>query len=366
MSKIVIDAREYTTSTGRYMFRLLQYLEKIDTEHDYVILHKPHDMEVYTFSNPRFSKVPCPYKEFTFSEQIGYLKVLRSLKADLVHFGKTEQPVRYRGKKVTTVHDLTNALMHNPSRYRNALYFKFKQVVYRWVIRQVSASSLRIITPTEFVKDQLAAFSHIDPAKITVTLESADPIAAAPEVIPGFKPKRFIMYVGRPTTHKNLGRLIDAFAKLQQERPELHLVLAGKKDANYLAHEARVNQDGIPNVIFTDFISDGQLRWLYEHCAAYVFPSLSEGFGLPPLEAMIHGAPVVASNATAIPEVCGDAAYYFNPLDVADMAAKIGEVLDDPKLRNHLIEQGHEQIKKYSWQRMAEQTLAVYKQALDE
>src|SRR4051794_22089987 len=102
MSRIVIDAREYTSSTGRYMFRLLQYLEKLDSEHTYTILLKPHDMEAYEFSNPRFTKVPCPHKEFTFDEQLGLLRQIRGLKPDLVHFGKDHQPILYSGKVVTT------------------------------------------------------------------------------------------------------------------------------------------------------------------------------------------------------------------------------------------------------------------------
>jgi glycosyltransferase involved in cell wall biosynthesis len=112
--------------------------------------------------------------------------------------------------------------------------------------------------------------------------------------------------------------------------------------------------------VFTDFINEGELRWLYEHSAAYVFPSLSEGFGLPGLEAMIHGTPVVSSDATCLPEVYGDAAHYFDPRDVRDMAAKISDVLTDSKLRQDLIKKGTAQAAKYSWQRMAEQTLEIY------
>jgi glycosyltransferase involved in cell wall biosynthesis len=111
-------------------------------------------------------------------------------------------------------------------------------------------------------------------------------------------------------------------------------------------------------------VSEGELRWLYEHCAAYVFPSLSEGFGLPGLEAMVHGAPVVSSNATCLPEVYGDAAHYFDPLNVDDIARKITEVLDNQALRNNLIARGHAQAATYSWRRMAEQTLAVYEACL--
>ena len=172
------------------------------------------------------------------------------------------------------------------------------------------------------------------------------------------------MYVGRPLPHKNLGRLIEAFALLQEKHPELYLVLAGKKDAAYEQHERAINERGIRNVVFTDFIDDAQLRWLYENCRAYVFPSLSEGFGLPALEAMLHGAPVVSSNATSLPQVCGDAAHFFDPLSVEDMVAKIDDVLSDDKLRKDLIARGKNQVKKFSWERMARQTLEVYEKAL--
>jgi glycosyltransferase involved in cell wall biosynthesis len=172
------------------------------------------------------------------------------------------------------------------------------------------------------------------------------------------------MYVGRPLPHKNLDRLVDAFGLLQKDRPELYLALAGKKDELYTRTAKRAEAKGINNIIFTDFISEGQLRWMYENCAAYTFPSLSEGFGLPALEALQHGAPLVSTNATCSPEIYGDAASYFNPLDVQDMAAKIAEVLDDPVLREDLVDKGHAQTAKYSWKRMAEQTLAVYNKAL--
>ncbi|HET7827329.1 MAG TPA: glycosyltransferase, partial [Candidatus Saccharimonadales bacterium] len=111
-------------------------------------------------------------------------------------------------------------------------------------------------------------------------------------------------------------------------------------------------------------VSEGQLRWLYENTAAYVFPTLSEGFGLPALEAMIHGAPVVSSQATCLPEIYGQAALYFDPRSVKDMALKIDQVLSDPRLRTDLINTGRAQAARYSWQRMAEQTLAVYQKLL--
>ena len=125
-------------------------------------------------------------------------------------------------------------------------------------------------------------------------------------------------------------------------------------------YEAYVNEHSIKNVIFTDFISDEQLRWMYENTAVYCFPSLSEGFGLPGLEAMLHGAPVASSTATCLPETHGDAAHYFDPYDVEDIAHAIDDLLTDEKLRRQLIKKGKQHVKTFSWQRMAEQTLAVY------
>jgi len=358
MKKIAVDARELRTSTGRYIERLLYYLQKIDTENDYIVLLKPPDVAGWQPSNPKFVAMACPHKEFTFDEQLGFKKQLDEIDADLVHFGMVQQPILYKGKVVTTIHDLTTVRFLNPD--KNPFVLKIKQQVYKQVIKRAARKSLAIITPSEFVKNDLVNFTGVNPDKITITYESADPITERPEPVSGLVGKKFIMYIGRPTPHKNLERLIETFVLLQKDNPDLRLVLAGKKDANYQRIEQGVAQRGIENVIFTDFVSEGQLRWLYENCQAYVFPSLSEGFGLPGLEAMIHGAPVVSSNATCLPEVYGDAAHYFDPLDVQAMAKAINEVLTDSSLRETLIARGHQQVTKYSWQRMAEQTLSVY------
>ena len=145
----------------------------------------------------------------------------------------------------------------------------------------------------------------------------------------------------------------------------MRLVHAGKLD--YYAKKLRrwVKGQGMEGQVnFLGFVSDQELKWLYQNAQAYVFPSLSEGFGLPGLEAMVHVCPVVSSNATCLPEVYGDAAEYFDPLDVEEMAGAINKVLGSEALRSKLIALGYAQAKKYSWQRMAEQTLEVYKEVL--
>lgn len=362
MSHIVIDAREYATTTGRYINKLLNYLQHIDTVNTYTVLLQPKDMNKAIFTNPNFKKQATTSKEFTFDEQFGLLRQIKALQPDLVHFGMTQQPVFYKGKTITTIHDLITMRFTNPD--KQLLVFKVKQQVYKWVIKKVAHKANALITPTTFVKQDVVQYTGIDPAKITVTYEAADSIQDAPEPFEAVAVKPFIMYVGRPTPHKNLERLISAFQQLKGQHPDLQLILAGKLDANYRAIQQKVQTKQIANIIFTDFVTEGQLRWLYEHCQAYVFPSLSEGFGLPGLEAMMHGAPVVSSNASCLPEVYGDAAHYFDPFDVQGMSDAINEVLTDKQLRQRLIADGRAQAAQYSWEHMAKQTLDIYQSVL--
>jgi glycosyltransferase involved in cell wall biosynthesis len=174
-----------------------------------------------------------------------------------------------------------------------------------------------------------------------------------------------LLYVGQQSDYKNIRRLGEAHQKLLSSYPDLGLVLAGKKNAATRKNETIFNERGYRNILFTDFVPDSQLAWLYTHCTAYIFPSLMEGFGLPGLEAMAYGAPVVSSNATCLPEIYSEAAAYFNPLNTDDMAQAISTVLSDEILRDTLVQKGAEQIKKYSWRHMAEETYTIYMNTLE-
>lgn len=361
MKKIVIDARESGTTTGRYIDKLVEYMHKLKPKYEIVVLTKSHRIEYMQKIAPKFTIVKCDYSEFGFAEQTAFMWQLYRLNPDLVHFGMVQQPILYLGRVVTTMNDLTTLRFGNPS--KNQLVFAIKQKVYGYVNKIVARKSKLIMTYTEYVKNDVAKYARINSRKIVVTPLAADLLPKA-EPISNLQEARFIMYVGRPQPHKNLGRLIEAFEKLQEKHPELYLVLAGKKDVLYQRHERRVIRAGITNIVFTDFISDEQLRWLYENCVAYVFPSLSEGFGLPGLEAMQHGAPVVSSNATCLPEVYSDAAEYFDPKNIDEMVSKIQKVISNDERRKELVKLGTKQAAKYSWQRMAEQTLTVYDEAL--
>jgi glycosyltransferase involved in cell wall biosynthesis len=152
---------------------------------------------------------------------------------------------------------------------------------------------------------------------------------------------------------------------LREQHQDLKLVLVGKREYHSKQLQKWIKKNThTESVIFTGFVPDEELKWYYENARAYVFPSLSEGFGLPGLEAMVHGCPVVSSDATCLPEVNGDAAHYFDPLDIQDMATKIDEVISSEPLRKKLIAKGYENAKRFSWRRMATQTLEVYKKVL--
>lgn len=362
MSRIVIDARESGTTTGRYVDKLIEYLYKLPSDHEFILLAKKHRVDFYKKLAPNYTTVATPYDEFTFGEQLGFLKQIKSLRPDLVFFPMAQQPVWYSGKVVTAMQDLTTIRFRNTA--KNWFIFTFKREVYKWVNKRVARKSVHVITPTDFVRHDVASYCHISLDKITVTYEAADLIDEKPVEFAPLHNKKFIMYIGRPMPHKNLPRLVEAFGTLQKKYPDLWLVLAGRKDTLYTNIEESAKKQGITNILFTGYITDGQLSWLYKNTSAYVFPSLSEGFGLPGIEAMIHGAPVISSNATCLPEVYKDGALYFDPLSITDMAEKIALVLDSPKMAKELIAKGSAVGKTYSWQRTAKQTLAVFDDAL--
>src|SRR3989344_5586474 len=360
--KIVIDARESGTSTGRYIDKLIEYLHKIEPKYEIIVLTKTPRIEFIKTIAPGFEAIESNYKEFTFAEQVGFLRQLNKLEPDLVHFSVTQQPVLYKGKVVPTIHDLSTARFNNPA--KNWLMFKFKQQVYKWVIKRVANKSEALITPSDWVKYDVAQFTRVPPEKINVTHEAADTIHDDQQPVADLEKQKFIMYVGRPQPHKNLKRLVQAFSEVQLTHPKLKLALVGKTDSNYLLLKKYVHQQGISGIVFTDFVTEGQLRWLYENAQAYVFPSLSEGFGLPGLEALAHGLPLVSSRATCLPEIYKDGAIYFDPKSTSDMAEKIKMVLEDKELASKLRQRGPKVANQYSWERMAEQTLKIYKQII--
>lgn len=365
---IVIDARIRRSSTGRYVDRLLEHLQDVDTFHRYTILLQPDDPWQPRAHN--FHTLPCPYPQFSFNplHDLAFARQLRRLQPDIVHFTMTQQPLTYFGKIVTTTHDLTMFRFVRRGTTPMPVYW-LKINLYKLLMRWSHWKSARIIVPTVFVAKDVANFQPSTDHNLVVTYESAEPPLKAPAKRPAAiaEKDQFIMYLGNAFPHKNLERLVEAFDILHTKHPDLKLVLVGKKEIHYQELEQNIwGHPSSKNIIITGFLPDEETKWLYEHTLVYVFPSLSEGFGLPAMEAMAHGAPVASSDASCLPEVYGDAAHYFDATKPKDIAAKVGDVLKDKKLREQLVKNSQTQLKKYSWRRMAEETLIVYKEVLGE
>lgn len=341
--------------------RLLRHLQQIDDRNRYTVLIDKCDDDFWAPEKANFTKILIDIPHHSLAEQTRFRRLIRSLAPDVVHFCMPQQPLLLRGPAVVTMfHDLTILRTRNPK--RSLLASLGKRAIGWMAFAGAARKSARIIVPSAFTRDDLIATLHAPADRIAVVHYAAD--HAPEEIEPYPLPfKDFLLYVGRHPAYKNLKRLADAHHILASRRPGLGLVFVGGLDAD--AEETRLHcaRQGYDDVVFTGFLSEPQRDWLYAQAQAYVFPSFAEGFGLPGLEAMACGAPVVSSNATCLPEILGKAALYFDPNDTAAMVEEIERVLSDRMLRERLIRDGRTQVKRYSWRMMAEQTLAVYEAA---
>lgn len=396
--RIGIDARFYGPigkGLGRYTQEVVDNIIKITAanyqlseglgdDFSYVIFLSPKNFDEFISDQPNVKKVKLPCAWYGWSEQLVMPFYLWREKLDLIHFPHFNVPILTPVKFVLTIHDLI--LTHFPTRRattRSRWLYYFKNFAYRLVIFVACRRARRIITVSKFTKDDIISKFSVPADKVTVIYEGVanlskgrDSLFVAKldnqEILAQYNiPRNFLLYVGNAYPHKNLETLLKVFSKLHVEHPELRLVLVGKEDYFYeraqaaasalnLWQKANINSP----VIFPGYIPDAQLEIFYTEARVYVFPSLYEGFGLPPLEAMAKGCPVASSDRASLPEILGSAALYFNPENENDMLEKIDQVLNNPSLRNDLIRLGLEQAKKYNWWECARQTLTVYQQIL--
>jgi glycosyltransferase involved in cell wall biosynthesis len=335
-------------------------LQQLDRHNDYFVLVK--SSAGWEPAAPNFQAVAADVKDYTFAEQFRLWWIIRRLKPDLVHFLMPQQPLLYTGPSATTIHDLTTLRWHNIN--GNKWIYRFKLFVYRCLMWWVAHTSDALIAPTGWVKADVVKTLSVDPARIRVTHLAAEQIRGRTETPPGYdRQTKFIFFNGNVFPHKNVEGLIEAFARLKSRYPNLKLAIAGK--LNQQGEELKLKTSQTKNIDWLGFVPDAQLKWLLANALVYVYPSFSEGFGLPGLEAMNAGTPLASSNATCLPEVYGPAAEYFDPSSAEEMAAAIDRLLSDRQRRRELLKLEREQLKKYSWRRTAEQTLAVYRQILD-
>jgi len=367
MSTIVIDGRMLGwTGIGRYTQSLLKELERLDPDNQYVVLVQRKDWDRWTPSKPNFARMETNIEPYSFGEQWRLPWILYQQHANIVHFLNFNSPILYLKHRIVTVHDLTLLDFKN---YRgdgwHKLVYEVKYHAMRAVFRSVIGGATAVITDTKYNKDQLTQRGYIAAAKITPIPLG---LSELPTVAADAKPANqspYLLYVGNLYPYKNLGRIIEALPQLIAHHPDLKFVIVGKEDVFSKELRQRAQELSVETaVVFTGFVTDAELAAYYRDATVYVFPSLSEGFGLPGLEAMGYGVPVAAARASCLPEVYGDAAVYFNPQDVADVARVIANLLDNDKQRADLKRRGLAHVKTFSWQRMAKQTLAVYTAAL--
>jgi glycosyltransferase involved in cell wall biosynthesis len=282
--------------------------------------------------------------------------------ADLLHSVAMTGPLRPRMVHVVTIGDVI--WLRNVHRSERLTVLAWKLLVPR-----VARHAARIITFSEASRHDLRELLAIDEARVDVIPPGygQDPTAASTDVRGpfGLDRARVLLTLSAKRPHKNLARLIEALPRIRERVPEAVVVMPG----NPTAHQEELRQlaklNGVEDAVrFPPYVSAAELEGLFEFAECFVFPSTLEGFGLPILEAMRRGVPVVCSNASSLPEVAGDAARYFDPEDAGDLANAVIEVLTQPELARSLAEAGRARQELFTWRRCAEATLETYERAL--
>jgi len=372
--RIIIDGRMYGlehAGIGRYVLNLVHYLEKIDKKNDYFVLLKDKYFRKLEFTNPRFKKVRANYSHYSLVEQIALPFKLFSLRPDLVHFPHFNLPFLYWGKFVVTIHDLIKHEFKGKSTTTRIQFLYWpKYFFYRLLVALVLKKAKVILTPSHWWMERLTEKYRAKREKIIVTYEGANEFKGfsfdkkkAMVLLRELKIKPpYLIYVGNLYPHKNVERLVEAVDKLNTKF-NLQLVIVGSRNIFFDRFKKKMAKYG-DFVRLVGFQENEELFYLYRQAEALVFPSLLEGFGLPGLEAMAAGIPVIAADNSCLPEIYGQAAIYFDPLKVEDITQKIKELLENKKEEKELIGAGKEQLEKYNWTTTARKTLLSYEKAV--
>ncbi len=367
--RIVLDARKlHDFGIGTYIRNLATGLGALDSTTDYVLLTKPGDTDALSFIGTNFRSIVESAKPYSVAEQWRIPWVVARARADLLHEPHYVLPPLVRCRTVVTIHDCIHL------RFPEYLPSRAALVYANTMIRLAARKADRVLTVSEASKRDILHFTGVAADKVTVIYNGLDArFAAAPDATAIERVQQrfqldhpFVLYVGNIKPHKNLERLIAAFAAARPDGPDgLKLVVIGDETSNYPSVRQAVHRHRLDkHVRFFGFQPAATLVVFYRLARAFVFPSLYEGFGLPPLEAMANETPVVTSNVSSLPEVAGDAALLVDPYDVASIAEGIRRAVTDEALRQTLIARGRERARHFSWAKAAADTLAVYRDVL--
>jgi glycosyltransferase involved in cell wall biosynthesis len=376
--RIAIDIRRmYEFGLATYIRNVVRTLGRIDQRNEYYLVGAAARFEQLGELPENFHFLPLQNPETTFANYLEMHKVINAHQVDLIHVPHTFwRPLITKAPFVITVHDLLDYM------YRARTNNGARRMMHSYFTRQVMHHAARIFAVSNFTKRDVARLFNVKPDKIEVVYNALDEnflrghsTAAEQAIIRGRYQvdSPFLLYAGRISPHKNVARIIESFSALKGELakdgtyPDLKLIVIGDEVSKNPDIRRAVIRSGVQHdVRFLGYVSIDVLRVFFDMAKVFVFPSLYEGFGLPPLEAMAHGTPVVASNTTALPEVVGGAALMVNPENVFEISRALLRVLTDQALRERMKAAGIEQAQRFSWDASVGRMLEIYKQVVDE
>jgi glycosyltransferase involved in cell wall biosynthesis len=370
--RIAIDIRNISDfGVGTYIRNIVRTMLRLDHTNEYFLIGDPDRVSEIGELPPNFH--PIPFGERTASGYMQFRRILRQNACDLVHIPHLVSTPQYLPcKYVVTVHDLLDYM------YRAYKESSMRRAVHFYCTKRVLSRAARIFAVSNFTKNDIERIFKIPSSSIEVVYNAIDERfrrGHATEADRQFIAERyqvnypFILYAGRISPHKNVVRIIEAFSALKTELEkedrlgDLKLIIIGDEISSHPDLRRTVIRSGVENdVRFLGFVPIDVLRIFYDAAKVFVFPSLYEGFGLPPLEAMAHGTPVVTSNTSSLPEVVGNAAVLVNPENIFELMRALHRVLVDHSLRERLKQRGYEQAARYSWEGSVERILHVYRE----
>ncbi len=356
---------------GTYIRNVVRALGRLDRENKYLLLGPAAKVQEIGQLPPNFHVVPLNTPERTFKGVMDFRTALKRLDCDLLHIPNLFSiprvlPCRY----VMTVHDMVEhmARARGQTGFWRSLHFR--------LTKRVLEGAERIFAVSNFTKSEIEKLFGIPPERIEVVYNAIDErflhghaTTADREMIAQRYQVTypFLLYAGRVSAHKNVARMIEAFSALKTELakdqlyPDLKFIIIGDALSGSPDLRRTVVRSGVQNdVRFLGFVPIEVLRIFYDEAKVFVFPSLYEGFGLPPLEAMAHGTPVVTSNVSALPEVVGNAAVLVNPENVFEIMRALHRVLTDPALRARMKERSYAQAARFSWEASVRRIIQAY------
>ena len=371
--RIGLDIRMYGTGhggIGRYCQELFLRILEMDKENQYFLFYNktlPDKDFKLLQSHANAVMVLANYRHYSLGEQTSFLKLLNKFNLDLVHFPNFNVPVLYKRPYVVTIHDMVHHKIGGAKK-SHLLHF----MAYKKVMTMAAQNAKQIITVSEYSKKDISSFLQINGQKIKVIYEGSSLKKEVDEDFAAEVKKRYLLknpyllFVGVLERKKNLVNLTRGFDFfLQKYKVKMDMVIVGKIDKHYpeIKHKA-LDIKNSNRLVFTDFVENNELAALYKGAYAFTSASLHEGFGLPGVEALGFGLPLLVSNIDVFNEIYDNSAVYFNPLDPSDIGEKMNLLVRDSQFYEQIQNRSFERSLLFDWNKTAEETLKIYKEAL--